>query len=62
MERVSGEPIKIRNVYMIANGKALFCSQPIRRAGTVPKVRQYNKKFALTTLFARLHEWVHLST
>ena len=31
------EPIKIQNVYMIANGRALFFSQPIRRPETVPK-------------------------
>ena len=36
VERVSGESIRIR-VYMIANGRAEFCSQPIRRSKTVPK-------------------------
>ena len=29
--------IKIHNVYMIANGRAVFCSQPIRRPKTVPR-------------------------
>ena len=33
---VSGEPIKMRDVYMIANGRALFRSQPIRRPKTAP--------------------------
>ena len=27
----------MRNVYVIANGRAIFCSQPIRRPKTVPK-------------------------
>ena len=31
--------IKIHNVYMIANGRAVFCSQPIRRPKTVPTKR-----------------------
>ena len=37
VDRVSGEPIKIQNVYMIANGRSVFFSQPIRRPKTVPK-------------------------
>ena len=35
VERVSGESIKKRNVPMIANGSAAFCSRPIRRPKTV---------------------------
>ena len=35
---INVSPIKIQNVYMIANGRAVFFSQPIRRPETVPLV------------------------
>ena len=37
VERGAGEPIKIQNVYMTANGRAAFFSQPIKRSKTVLK-------------------------
>ena len=49
---VSGEPIKIRDAYIIANGSVVFFSWPIRRPNTVGGTYSY------THIYIHLYEFV----
>ena len=46
---------QIRNAYMIANGRAVFCSQPIRRSETVPKGGAGTPRVKLIIINLKMH-------
>ena len=55
VESVSGEPIKMRSVYMLANSRAVFFSQPIRRS---PKGAQVDTCMYVLPDFSQLYVYM----
>ena len=54
------EPIKIQNVYMIANGRAVLYSRPIRRSKTSCPQRKSDSK--LVSIKISVHQYINTIT